>query len=251
MNRFNAYIDESGDNGFTWYDDGTGSTRWFVLGAVVVRETNDRELSFVIDKIKERLNIPCEKPLHWVDRKHKQRKYITELISNKEFTFITVGMDKFEINPESKLREYPALYLYAARFLMERVSWFVDSHDGVVNCIFEHRENLSYDELRSYIRSQIVDKDSQIRPEVISGIQAKEGWQFKNLQVADACTGTVFNALETNKFGHVEPTYFLNLRKKLYRRNEKTLQYGLKLFPHEYQALRSMEGLTWIEEIAK
>ncbi len=114
MKQFNVYIDESGDNGFKWYEDGTGSTRWFVLGGVIVREDKDLALSHVIDQVKTRLSIPAEKPLHWVDRKHKQKKFIVDLIAAKDFTFTAVGIDKYEIEPDSKLRQYPALYLYTA-----------------------------------------------------------------------------------------------------------------------------------------
>ncbi len=39
---FIAYIDESGDEGFHFKDDGRGSSRWFVLSAVVFRRTEER-----------------------------------------------------------------------------------------------------------------------------------------------------------------------------------------------------------------
>ncbi|MHB8928803.1 MAG: hypothetical protein ACYC9Q_14370 [Bacillota bacterium] len=58
MNRFNAYIDESGDEGFNWLPDGRGSTGWFFAGAVVVPAPLDLSVSAVIDRIKSRLNLP-------------------------------------------------------------------------------------------------------------------------------------------------------------------------------------------------
>jgi hypothetical protein len=40
---FRVYIDESGDEGFKFDQPGKGSSRWFVLSAVVTREENDRD----------------------------------------------------------------------------------------------------------------------------------------------------------------------------------------------------------------
>lgn len=39
-----VYIDESGDEGFKFQDGEKGSSRWFVLSAVVVRKVNDIRL---------------------------------------------------------------------------------------------------------------------------------------------------------------------------------------------------------------
>jgi len=41
---FIVYIDESGDEGFVFRPDGTGSTRWFVLSAAVIRQSNDLQM---------------------------------------------------------------------------------------------------------------------------------------------------------------------------------------------------------------
>ena len=41
---FIAYIDESGDEGFVFNADGSGSSRWFVLSAAVIRRANDLQL---------------------------------------------------------------------------------------------------------------------------------------------------------------------------------------------------------------
>lgn len=41
---FIAYVDESGDEGFVFNSDGSGSSRWFVLSAVVIRKSNDLQM---------------------------------------------------------------------------------------------------------------------------------------------------------------------------------------------------------------
>jgi hypothetical protein len=41
---FVAYVDESGDEGFVFNADDGGSSRWFVLSAVVIRQVNDLQM---------------------------------------------------------------------------------------------------------------------------------------------------------------------------------------------------------------
>jgi hypothetical protein len=41
---FIAYVDESGDEGFVFNPDGSGSSRWFVLSAAVIRQSNDLQM---------------------------------------------------------------------------------------------------------------------------------------------------------------------------------------------------------------
>jgi len=47
---FRAYIDESGDEGFVFRQDGSGSSRWFVISALVTRIKNDSQ---VVNCLKE------------------------------------------------------------------------------------------------------------------------------------------------------------------------------------------------------
>ena len=41
---FVAYVDESGDEGFKFLPNEQGSSRWFVLSALVVRKENDMQV---------------------------------------------------------------------------------------------------------------------------------------------------------------------------------------------------------------
>ena len=50
---FRAYIDESGDEGFVFRNDGSGSSRWFVISALVGRVKDDLQ---VVNCLKKREN---------------------------------------------------------------------------------------------------------------------------------------------------------------------------------------------------
>ena len=49
---FVAYVDESGDEGFVFNPDGTGSSRWFVLSAAVIRQTNDLQMVSCLKEVR-------------------------------------------------------------------------------------------------------------------------------------------------------------------------------------------------------
>lgn len=70
---FIAYVDESGDEGFVFNPDGSGSSRWFVLSAAVIRQTNDLQMVSCLKEVREVLNKVPKSPLHFVDLKHEQR----------------------------------------------------------------------------------------------------------------------------------------------------------------------------------
>jgi len=70
---FVAYVDESGDEGFVFNADGSGSSRWFVLSAAVIRQTNDLDMVKCLKEVRTVLQKAPKTPLHLVDLKHEQR----------------------------------------------------------------------------------------------------------------------------------------------------------------------------------
>lgn len=248
VRRYRAYIDETGDEGFVWREDGSGSSRWFIMGAVVVEDSWDLDVASAIDDIKDRLELKRDRPLHWVERRdHRQRKVMIQGIVHKPFCLMYVGVYKPDISSE-KLKKTPGLYLYTTRYLLERVSWYVDDNGGRVDCIFEHRGNLSYEELQAYIRSLISNPENQIRP-VIDKIEPRNKHQVKNLQVIDICLGAASDAFEPDRYGNYERSYLAALRSHLYRKGGNLFSYGLKLFPTAAGTLMRKPGWEWLGEI--
>ncbi|HUT73818.1 MAG TPA: DUF3800 domain-containing protein [Armatimonadota bacterium] len=74
---FVVYVDESGDEGFSF---GRGSSDWFVLAAVVTRKARDLQVVKLVDRARRQLGKPDKKPLHFRDLKHEQRlPYVAEI----------------------------------------------------------------------------------------------------------------------------------------------------------------------------
>jgi hypothetical protein len=143
---FVAYIDESGDEGFVFNADGSGSSRWFVLSAAVIRQANDLQTVSCLKEARAVLQRLPKTPLHFVDLRHEQRiPYIrrvgelpVRVVSVLIFKPLIAEPEKFQ---NSKLR----LYRYATRMLLERVSWLCRDHhnegvgDGSCEVIFSNR----------------------------------------------------------------------------------------------------------------
>lgn len=78
-------VDESGDEGFVFNEDGTGSSRWFVLSAAVIRQTNDLQMVGCLKEVRSILKKEPKTPLHFVDLKHEQRCLISGAWVNCRF----------------------------------------------------------------------------------------------------------------------------------------------------------------------
>lgn len=247
--KYYAYIDESGDEGFKWYADGTGASKWLVLAAMIVRKENFRPVLDTVDEIRARLAMATNKVLHWKDKKdHAVRKYICQRMSDAPVTLSYVAVNKQRLTATQKLKKPPALYFYATRYLVERISWFAAENGGRVDLIFENRASLSYDDLNDYINHLKKDPCVQIR-DVIDKVTSLSKGQSKTLELCDCAAGALFEALELDRFGNREPAYIMELRSRLYRRKGNLFAYGLKLFPENGSILAKRPGWEWLQEI--
>ena len=70
---FLCYVDESGCEGFRF---GEGSSDWFVLAAVVTRQSSDDDVTAVVEEVKKELLWSPGKALHWKKLRHLEKKQI-------------------------------------------------------------------------------------------------------------------------------------------------------------------------------
>jgi hypothetical protein len=266
VKEFNAYIDESGDEGFQFEK---GSSSWFVLAAAVVDSTQDLSVASSINRIKHRLwprkSGVYQYPLHWKDLGHPQKKVVIQELTGEDFILLAVAFDKEHpkfnrdrLDPRRVRARTPriksALYFYAARFLVERICKFAKHQAAKVNLIFENRSSLSVTKLTNYLDLVGEMPGPYGRPTIpidrIGNIEAESKQVRKLLQVVDACAGAIFNALETDKYGNVEATYVLDLANKFDRVSGKLWGYGLKLFPgNKPEYMQRSTQYTWMDKI--
>ncbi len=253
-----AYIDESGDEGFTFRVDGSGSSRWLVLSALVMRKENDIAVVRVAEEARSILRKPSKHPLHFRDLKHEQRVALSRLIGQMPSRTVTVLIHKPSIpDPEIFQREAYSLYRYASRLLLERVSWLCRDHrrkdvgDGQVELIYSNRSAMSYEVLRSYLeqlRSDTERKDIRIEWDVINpaAVRAVNHDQLAGLQLADAVATSAYYAVASNVYGDTEDRYLRLLAPTIYRQGKNNINgYGLKFWCDDQETVqRVLAALT-------
>jgi len=255
---FVVFVDESGDEGFRF---GEGSSDWFVLSAVVVRAVDELQVVKLVDTIRDQLGKPPKKPIHFRDLKHEQRLPFVDQIARARLRAVSVLVHKPTLREPEKFRERYRLYFYAARYLLERVSWYCRDHrthrdvgDGSAEIIFSNRSGMSYNELRDYLKyleacSGPLDvriEWSVIKPRQI--VSYRPGRRM-GLQIADAVASAFFYAVQPSKHGFVEDRYARILKPVVYRGPNRYLGYGLKFWPREVDAeITSEERFAWVRD---
>lgn len=248
---FKAYIDESGDEGFVFNPDGSGSRRWLVLSAAVTRRKNDLHMVRMLGEVRRVLGKAPKTQLHFSDLKHEQRvPYVRQIVSVPIRT-VSVLVHKESIHePEKFQAEKYLLYRYATRFLLERLSWLCRDHriegegNGQVDIIFSNRSNMSYEDLKAYLRLLKDQSDpmdvridwSVVNPDSVSAVNHE---QLAGLQVADAVASSLFYAVQPNRYGEVEQKYAAILNPTFYRHKGKVLGNGLKFWPEDFETLKT------------
>ena len=250
---FISYVDESGDEGFVFNADGSGSSRWFVLSAAVIRETNDLEMVRCLKEVRAVLQKEPKTPLHFVDLKHEQRVPYIRRVGELPLRTVSVAIYKPLIREPEKFQNTKyLLYRYATRLLLERVSWLCRDQrragegDGFCEVIFSNRSNMSYEEIRDYLR--LLLQQSEANPEQVQldhtviapeRIRAVEHSKLAGLQVADAVASGLHFALKVNRYGETETGYLPHLKKTIYRHKGEAMGYGLKVWPEDFATVKS------------
>lgn len=259
MVGFHVYIDESGDEGFVFRDLSQGSSRWFVLSAIVTRADTDLETVKLVDEVRTQLKKKPKTPLHFRDLKHDHRLPYLNAIAKARLRTVSVLIHKPSIQePEKFQSEKHLLYRYATRYLLERVSWlcrdFRRDPQASAKVVFSNRSSMSYSELTGYLdllKAKTNDLDVTIDWSVIQTqqITARTHDSLMGLQIADAVASSWFFGVESSQFGFTEPRYAQMLKPVVYQHHGEYFGYGIKFWPRDGKA--STEGspeLTWLNE---
>ena len=236
-----VYIDESGDEGFRFLDGELGSSRWFVLSAVVVRKSNDMQLVRVAKDARKILKKPDKHALHFRELRHEMRVPYVTLISEAPIKTVNVLVHKPSIkNPENFQQGPHKLYRYITRLLLERVSWLcrdnAKDNGCVADMIFSNRSCMSYEELKEYLnlllQSSMNTNDVNIDWDVIKNdrVRAVNHEQMAGLQIADAVATSVFYAVNKSQYGQIEDRYLKIIGNMFYRNKVRLDGYGLKIW---------------------
>jgi hypothetical protein len=254
---FVVYIDESGDEGFVFDADRQGSSRWFVLAAVVTRKATDIETVKLVDTLRGTLKWE-RRPLHFRKMKHEHRLPYIDLIAKAKVRVLAVAVHKPSLKEPETFQQKSVLYHYAARYLLERVSWCCRDHhkkgegDGSAEIVFSNRAGTSYPEMMNYfelLRRKSAVGDLRINWGIIKpdAVTAVNHDAMMGLQIADAAASSFYYGVQVNPQGFNEPRYATMLRPVVYSHKGRRLGNGLKLWPHGADELAKDDPtLSWI-----
>ena len=238
---YRVYIDESGDEGFTFLPNEQGSSRWLVLSALVMRLENDFSTVATAKQARELLGKQAKHPLHFRNLKHEQRVPLARLVGQMPARVVNVLIYKPCVpNAEVFQQQKYSLYRYASRLLLERISWLCRDHhktgagDGRAEIIFSNRSAMSYDDLRDYLNQLKSEQSADVRIDwnVIDPtlVRAVNHDQLAGLQLVDAVASSVFYAVHKNQYGEQEDRYLKLIAPIIYRREGRLDGYGMKFW---------------------
>ena len=253
--RLNAYIDESGDEGFRKLGErGKGaadaSSEWLVLAGVLMFEEQDRERTQLVNRLRDELKRKPPKPLHWRDLRNDQgrKRRAVALMAAEPLHFSLVALWKPGIVGRSTVlaENKGYLYNYAARFLIERLSFFAERARRELNLMFESRATTSYADLERYVSEIQKDPQCRIPPNTIHGVSPVNA-NRKGAQIADFYASACAEAFERTPDGYIEEEHLLRLKHQLYRPSGSSiLGNGLKIFPDDPD---HSERLPWLDQL--
>jgi hypothetical protein len=239
---FVVYVDEAGDEGFTFRPKAAGSSDWFILTAVVTRKNCEPVLLESMRKVKAILGRDSRHPLHFRKLAHSQRIAWVREVAKLPIRTATIFIHKPSLTkPEAFTCKPYQLYRYASKMLIERCSWICRDKvkagvgDGRAEMIFSNRSGMSYQDMLDYW-TRLKD-DASISTKIewghldLSKVRAINHDQKSGLQIADCVASAQWNAVTIDKYGVNEPRYLHELFPLLYKHGGCALNYGLKFFP--------------------
>jgi len=234
---YRVYVDEAGDRAIS-----SGSSRHFVVSAVIVPDEHDARLRAGLDSLRADLGRHPGHVLHFQKFSHSQRlKAVQDIAASPVAAIANVIVHKDLIGQPlpagdmAHISRPDPMYLWALRLLLERVSWFVDESGGTAAIVtFAHLKGFRARKLHDYRRALETSDGVAIRWSVFDGhpFRIDSPKAVELLQMADTTASALFRCIEPDRYGNTEPRYLGELAPKLYRRGSAEItSYGLKVFP--------------------
>lgn len=256
---YHAYVDESGDRGWTPRPANlppgrrAGSSRMFAMTAVIVpdgvQSTALRSWEIAAQEIHRR---PGD-VIHWVNVKAPgQRKHlISTIVDIPNVRTVSVALCKFHLPNVNAIRDAGYLYNWTLRLLVERLSWFGESHGAQVGMTFAEVRGLNPKRLHDYVERLHASNNTYIAWDHLKlPARIDTPANRRMLQIADSASGAVFNAFEPDEWGFTEQGYLRILRPAIWRRAHRPMwKEGLKYGP--WPSYECSQEHPWFADFCK
>lgn len=253
---FVAYIDESGDDGLKRVKpiDPNGSSEWFVLGAIVVRASNENAIGRWHKEILADFGYTQRTDLHWRHLTHSRKLVVCDHLSRRPARLFALMSNKKNMRGFVNVRcakEPYFFYWWCSRLLLERVTAFcakwsdkIYGEQRPVKLVFSHRGGMAYDRLMSYLELLRFETEignikintrnltwSVVDTSLIHYIahRAEAG-----VQLADSVAGAFYEAVNVERKGAPDAQYARRLLPVCYCDPKGRRAYeGVTLFPSQ------------------
>jgi hypothetical protein len=184
-------LDESGN---TSTKPSEGTSRYFTVGAVIF-ESNDEanKCDERIGRLRHELNKPHDFEFHFTENSDTIRKRFLEAISEYDFRYIAVAINKFSDKlPQELQRKHSALYKYVCGVVLSSGMPYLKSAILIMD---KSGSKAFHTSLRKYLREELEDSDGS----KIKKYKAQESHKNNLLQLADCCVGVLARKLNDKK----------------------------------------------------
>lgn len=246
-----AFLDECGDEGFS-----DRATEWFILSAALQDAERYAPVVLRHGAFCDEHRHPADWAFHFVNLKHRKRLAFIRHMAAEPYTFMSVAVHKPSITVTENFKKPYFLYFYAAKLLLERISWHCRTKGRKLDDIyFSSRRGLRKEEVTAYLRRLKRDEwglKNSIHWQSFEGlgVMVEPNKSKIGLQMADAMASALGQAIEP-RFGITEPRYALEMRHQVYKRGDTRLTYGLKFFPRLSDDLKAEERFSWLDDFEK
>lgn len=230
--RMLALVDESGQLARTAL-----SSRHFTMGAVMVRQSRVQEARDWLAEMRAATNRRPGHELHWNKLKDHHRSTVAAGLGSQTWgRFTSVIVCKNQLTRFSPGTHEDVAYLYALRYLCERISWFARGHSLETDLVIAHRIRFRGSKLASYDRRLSADPQCRIdRSHLdLGAARLDQPKRYELLQIADLMTSSLACAFEPNAAGVTNQSWVNQYKHLLYTGNSgpnRLTSYGLKMHP--------------------
>lgn len=239
---WHAYIDESGDTGFTKYrvrgkrlrqGQRAGSSRTFLMAAVVVPPRDQANLGRKWVEITNDAGFRREGATHWVDAKHSQRIILASCMNKMPLTVLASVVLKPHL-PEHEQLPKEALYLSTLEHLVSVIAEFAQEKLRLpVRLHIATWGSFGNDDYVALFAQMRDNPDSPVNWAFIDPtVESKAATESKLIQVADCAAGSIHAAFDLDYQGNSDPSYLAFIHNKIWRRKGAITPIGGGLRVH-------------------
>jgi hypothetical protein len=241
---FRIYIDESGDRGWN-----AASSRYFVFAALIIEDTAEPGVRAARDQLCLDMGKPTKTVLHWSEniKAHPERKHSAAVLGAQDLTLSYVIVDKASLRSAQGLASPIQMHNYAARRLLERLSWYVRDEGGTAFVTFAHIKNFKYATFTNYLGHLQSISGTQIHwPSFAGTFRLDQPKTMHLLQFADVAAGCLMAAISPDRFGSLEYGYLDQVQPRIYRRGTSPVtKYGLHVIQGQGGPTTFLDSLPW------